>query len=332
MMDTTGEKMDKAPFALPKISCIVPVYNVEKYLRRCLDSILAQTFKDFELILIDDGSPDECPAICDEYVKKDVRVKVVHKENGGLPTARKTGFDCVRGDYVVFIDSDDWIENFYLEDMYNSAINNGSDFVFCALTKHHKNKMLVEDIVLPSDKKEFPYFYLHYPIYMNSFCNKLIKTNLFKKEDVYFPFGISIAEDLFVTLKLVFYADNITQVHKGLYNYDRTNETSITHNINIKYAKDYLKVGDDLLHFISSHNMEGYEIIPYFYFLKSKLVVLSHGEIEKKSWLDMHPECNRFIWKVPLRFDYKLMLLLASKRLFALAGFIQKTKLRFKKV
>lgn len=316
----------------PKISCIVPVYNVEKYLRRCLDSIRAQTFTDFECICIDDGSPDGCGKILDEYAKLDGRFRVIHQENAGVSVARNAGLNVARGEWIAFVDSDDWVENFYLEDMYNSAINNGSDLVFCGLTKHYKNKMFVEDIVLPSDKKKFPYFYLHYPVYMNSLCNKLIKTNLLHKEDVSFPFGIPIAEDLLVILKLVYYADNITQIHKELYNYDRTNETSATHKINIKHAKDYLEVGEGLLHFISSHNAEGYEIIPNFYFLKSKLVVLVHGGIEKKPWFDMHPECNRFIWKVPLRFDYKLMLWFASKRLFALAGSIQKTKLRFKKV
>lgn len=329
-----GEGMNRQSGAehFPKISCIVPVYNVEKHLRRCIGSFLAQTFTDFELILVDDGSPDGCPAICDEYAEKDERVHVIHQANAGVSVARNAGLDAARGEYVCFVDSDDWIENSYLEDMYDSAINNSSDLVFCGMTKHHGNKMLVEDGVLPSDKKEFPYLYLHYPVYMNSLCNKLIKTNLLHKEDVFFPCGITIAEDLLVILKLVYYADNITQVHKELYNYDRTNESSVTHTINIKHAKDYLKVGEDLLHFISSHNVEGYEIIPNFYFLKSKLLFLVYGGIEKKMWLDMHPGCNQFIWKVPLRFDYKLMLWLASKGLFALAGFIQKTKLRFKKV
>lgn len=315
----------------PFISVIVAVYNVEKYIRRCLDSILAQTFRDFELIIVDDGSPDECPAICDEYASKDERIKVVHKENGGLAAARKTGVEHAHGEYVAFVDGDDWVEDSYLEDMYGSAISNGSDLVFCGLKKHLRNKTLAEDIVLPSDKKQFPYFYLHYPIYMNSFWNKLIKTNLFQKEDVTFPFGTSMAEDLFVTLKLVYYATNVTQVHKELYNYDKTNESSITHTVNIKHAQDYLRVGEDLSRFISFHNAERYEIIPIFYLLKSKLLFLMHGQIEKNMWLNMHPECNQFIWKVPLRLYYKFMLWFASKRLFFLARFIQKTKLIFKK-
>ena len=97
------------------ISVIVPVYKVEKYLHRCIDSVLAQTFTDFELILVDDGSPDNCGKICEEYAEKDERIHVIHKENGGLSSARNAGLDIATGDYIVFIDSDDYVENCLLQ-------------------------------------------------------------------------------------------------------------------------------------------------------------------------------------------------------------------------
>ncbi len=97
------------------ISVIVPVYKVEKYLRRCIDSILAQTYKDFEALLVDDGSPDACPQICDEYARLDPRVKVIHKPNGGLISARNVGIKAARGDYICYVDSDDWIKENMLE-------------------------------------------------------------------------------------------------------------------------------------------------------------------------------------------------------------------------
>ena len=92
------------------ISVIVPVYNTEKYLGRCVDSIINQTYTNLEIILVDDGSPDNSPAICDEYAKKDQRIKVIHKENGGLSSARNAGLDIAKGDFISFIDSDDWVE------------------------------------------------------------------------------------------------------------------------------------------------------------------------------------------------------------------------------
>ncbi|OUQ56652.1 hypothetical protein B5E58_10530, partial [Tyzzerella sp. An114] len=93
-----------------KISVIVPIYNVEKYLNRCVDSIINQTYKNLEIILVDDGSPDNCGKICDEYAKKDNRIKVVHKENGGVSSARNVGLNIATGDYIGFVDGDDWID------------------------------------------------------------------------------------------------------------------------------------------------------------------------------------------------------------------------------
>jgi glycosyltransferase involved in cell wall biosynthesis len=113
---------------MPCVSVIIPVYNVEKYLKRCVDSVLCQTLDDIEIILVDDSSPDGSGIICDSYLSDD-RVKVVHKENGGLSSARNAGLDIACGDYVFFLDSDDWIDENGLEILYNKAIFTGVDFV-----------------------------------------------------------------------------------------------------------------------------------------------------------------------------------------------------------
>ncbi len=117
----------------PKISCIVPVYNVEKYLHRCIDSILAQTFTDFELILVDDGSPDGCPAICDEYAEKDGRVRVIHQANAGVSAARNAGLDAARGEWITFVDSDDWVERDFLFEQFSDATSGNFEAVVCGL-------------------------------------------------------------------------------------------------------------------------------------------------------------------------------------------------------
>nr|WP_288603766.1 glycosyltransferase family 2 protein [uncultured Treponema sp.] len=117
---------------------MVPVYNVEKYIRRCLDSIKGQSLPDFECILIDDGSPDNSPVICDEYAKKDNRIKVIHKVNGGVSSARNAGLDAAKGEWVCFVDSDDWVENNYLQELENKNEGN-CDLVFFNIVDEFKN-------------------------------------------------------------------------------------------------------------------------------------------------------------------------------------------------
>ena len=123
-----------------QISVVVPVYKVEPYLRKCLDSIVNQTYRDLEIILIDDGSPDNCGRICDEYAERDARIRVVHQENSGLSAARNAGLKLVSGSYIGFVDSDDWIE----PDMYSYLLGNAleyqADIAVCSRTEQHMDR------------------------------------------------------------------------------------------------------------------------------------------------------------------------------------------------
>lgn len=122
---------------LPKVSIIVPIYNVEKYLDRCMDSLLNQTLKDIEIIMVDDGSPDRCPQMCDEYAKQDGRIRVIHKKNAGLGYARNSGLEVATGEYVAFVDSDDYVDTSMYEKLYNQAKASKSDAVFCGLRREY---------------------------------------------------------------------------------------------------------------------------------------------------------------------------------------------------
>ncbi|WP_148558124.1 glycosyltransferase family 2 protein [Terrisporobacter glycolicus] len=124
---------------MPKVSIIVPIYKVEKYLRQCIDSIINQSLKDIEIILVDDGSPDNCPRICDEYKEKDIRIKVIHKKNGGLSSARNAGMKIATGEYIGFVDSDDYIENDMYKKMYNTAKKYDVDLVMSDYYKVNGN-------------------------------------------------------------------------------------------------------------------------------------------------------------------------------------------------
>ena len=146
----------------PTISVVVPVYNVEKYLDRCVESILAQSFSDFELILVDDGSPDRCPVMCDEWAQKDSRISVIHKSNGGLPDARNAGIAKAEGKYMAFVDSDDWVEKDFLQTLYTGIVEHNADVVQCNFQHVHTDTLIpsgykaeildetyIKDVLLP---------------------------------------------------------------------------------------------------------------------------------------------------------------------------------------
>ena len=128
-----------------KISIIVPVYKVEKYLDKCVNSIVGQTYKNLEIILVDDGSPDNCPAMCDEWAQKDSRIKVIHKKNGGLSSARNAGLDACTGDYIGFVDSDDWIEPDMYEYLLNIGMKNNADVSRCEFVIEAENSDITVD-------------------------------------------------------------------------------------------------------------------------------------------------------------------------------------------
>lgn len=174
------------------VSVVVPVYNVEKYLRRCVDSILAQTYTNLEIILIDDGSSDSCPAICDEYAEKDDRIKVIHKENGGVSSARNAGLRIFSGDYLTFIDSDDFVGEKYIENL----VKNTADGVGIVISSYKSVSSELKPIetaleidkdtaVQINDKFDFTQKTINHKICCKLF-SKYILTNLFFCEDIFF--------------------------------------------------------------------------------------------------------------------------------------------------
>ena len=128
------------------ISVVVPIYNVENYIKKCVDSILSQTYKNLEIILVDDGSPDRCGEICDKWTKKDNRIKVIHKENGGLSDARNSGIEIAKGDYLSFIDSDDYVNKDFIKILYNLLIEdkNLRKKLSCNLKKENEASSILE--------------------------------------------------------------------------------------------------------------------------------------------------------------------------------------------
>ncbi|BDP63405.1 hypothetical protein EfmJHP80_09010 [Enterococcus faecium] len=181
-----------------------PVYNVEKYLKKCVDSILGQTFTDFELLLIDDGSTDNSGSICDELAKTDNRIKVIHKENGGLSDARNIGIEVAKGDFIGFIDSDDYIDEDMYAFLYNNILKYDAELSMCGIYDVHKNKEIKKltpfsQLVTKSEAIELV---LDGKLVVANAVSKLYKKELF--ENVRYPKG-KIAEDAAVFLRTYFY-------------------------------------------------------------------------------------------------------------------------------
>lgn len=210
---------------MPKISIIVPIYNVEDYLPRCIDSILAQTFSDFELILVDDGSPDNCGEICDEYAKKDDRIVVIHKENGGLADARNAGIAVAKGEYFGFIDSDDWIDPNMYQVLYNIATKNDADISECSFAQCSDNITInqPQKIVEKEFTKEDAIIQLYSGDVYGTIVvwNKLYRNVLFN--ELKFQTG-KICEDQYIIPKLFYSANRIVSCdYIGYYYFYREN-------------------------------------------------------------------------------------------------------------
>lgn len=216
----------------PIVSIIVPVYKAEAYLARCINSILKQTFTHFELLLIDDGSPDKSGDICDTFAKQDSRVRVFHNENGGVSSARQCGLDNVRGDYVIHVDPDDWVESSMLEELYEKAVHDNSDMVICdyywdngGVSKiiEQKPSSLDNETVL-SDM----FGHLH-----GSLWNKLVRVESYKRDNINFAKNINLYEDLIFNIKLLKNPIQISYLNKPFYHYiQNENPNSLTRAYN----------------------------------------------------------------------------------------------------
>lgn len=222
---------------LPLVSVIVPVYKVEPYLRKCLDSIIKQTWQKLEIILVDDGSPDDCGKICDEYAQKDKRIKVFHKQHGGLSDTRNYGIIRARGEYLGFVDSDDWIELNMYEMLVKSAVDNKADLVICGVFHEYTGKL---GTFSPGEKKYSNNVDLVKALFkgkigegvMNKLYHKRCFTNIF------FPEG-HVYEEFATTYRICLNITNAVCISNQLYHYRMNREGSITQTCTLENMVDY---------------------------------------------------------------------------------------------
>jgi len=203
------------------ISVIVPVYKVEKYLNKCVESILAQTYKNLEIILVDDGSPDGCPAICDEWAKRDTRIHVIHKINGGLSDARNAGLQLATGQYVAFVDSDDWLEPNMYERLYEVLTDTSADIVECGVLFEDDDGNILRDrkcerpIHIYTAREALRQLVLEDGVYQTVW-NKIYRRTVLDGID--FPVG-KCNEDEFWTYRVIDCASSYAVIEDTLYHY-----------------------------------------------------------------------------------------------------------------
>ena len=236
-----------------KVSVIVPVYNVEKYIDKCLDSLVNQTLKDIEIIVVNDGSPDNSQKIIDKYVKKyPNKVKSFIKENGGQGSARNLGMEYAKGEYISFVDSDDWIDFDALEKMYDLAKKEKSDIVICDMIDHYPDYEIYHNCTKYNSVFEVT----------PSACNKIFKRSTIKD----FNFLSKLwYEDFNFTTKVLFNTDKISNISKGFYHCNCGHVSTMCNNNSLKNL-DIIIIIDDIIKYLKENNKYDRNIISYLIF------------------------------------------------------------------
>lgn len=260
----------------PAISLVMPVYNVEKFLNKALTSVENQTFTDFEMIIVDDGSNDKSCEIAEEFCNKNSNFKLIKQENSGPAAARNTGVSHCKGQYIAFMDSDDYLEKNFLEELYNLAQKTGADITCCNFNMYFPNKNL--KIYMPFNSLPGVYtkskalrklildISVHYFIW-----NKLYKKELFLERNI--KFDNMYFEDISTSPRLFYFAKTVAFTSKALYNYTMR-ENSILHSINAKKVNDYIKALGIIKSFLEENNdYEKYSGHVWVYAQRVKFVV-----------------------------------------------------------
>lgn len=265
-----------------KVSIVLPVYNVADYLKECIQSILNQTFKEYELILVDDGSTDGSEIMCDQYKKKDERIVVVHQKNGGLSAARNTGMNYAKAEYITFIDSDDFVGPQYIELLYESVIKNDADISICDYKEVSQNATIgsidycekdnIKELSLDKEETIKQVYKTDYHGIEFVSWAKIYKLDLFKSNDIYFPEG-RLHEDAFTTYKLFYISKKITYIDIPLYFYRIRSGSIMTSEFSEKRLDMICATREEYQFFKKNDNYELMRLAFFDHLHKVKLIL-----------------------------------------------------------
>ncbi len=243
----------------PKISIIVPVYNVEQYLSRCVDSILAQEFTDFELLLVEDGSPDRCGQICDEYARHDARIRVFHKPNGGVSSARNVGIKEARGDYFWFVDSDDYVLTGSFDIIFKAVQTEEADVYEFAFNRDNKKCSLANESFSLHCNDRIIRFYLRSPKF--HLWNKIFSKKIIN--EVFFIEGIAIGEDFLFNLSVFNKSKSFIYIDRPIYQYFDNRDGSAMSTVSEEvWSKNMNIVFDYIANHRNNYSPKNYSAIP----------------------------------------------------------------------
>lgn len=299
---------------MPEISIIVPVYKVEQYLDRCINSILQQTFQDFELILVDDGSPDACPKMCDEWAKKDKRIRVLHKENGGQSSARNYGLDAATGKYIGFVDSDDWIAKDMYEYLYQLLASYNVDIAMCdyVRTKKQIEVKKTDEIISIYFEKEIDKFFYRIDGGKSFYS---VWNRLYKREqliDIKFIEG-KINEDVDFTYKVYKKVKKIAVSNQVKYFYFKNDNGITRRKLSLKDL-DLFEIWDGIVE--KERNTDNYEWavlnrMRATFTLYTKFCIYGKGkELNKKQLLEWKKEIQNNYADINTLLNWKRKILL----------------------
>lgn len=289
----------------PKISFVIPVYKVEKYINECVDSILNQLTDACEMILVDDGSPDRSGVICDSYAAKDSKVRVVHQKNGGLANARNTGLDHAQGEYVAFVDSDDYLDGQCVSKILNWITLGGADICFMRAMKVFPDgkQQLLDDEMNPemlTGSKESAIKYLsECSKYPGSPCTKIFKRSLIETNNLRFPDDRRVSEDLGFVLQCILRAESYDALPIDYYYYRQAREGSITNRVTYKSfwgLKAFVEESTDFLteNKVPKGNIERYAMS--FVAYEFSIMIWQYSRIGEEFKSEAAKTLNEYSW------------------------------------
>ena len=274
------------------ISVIIPIYKVEEYLDACVTSVLAQTHKNLEIILVDDGSPDHCPRMCDDWAEKDNRIRVIHKPNGGLSDARNAGIDIATGDYIAFVDSDDYIKPDMMEKLYAAIRKENADIAACGFLNCEGGNQTAwgcRDFAgIPEEIFALLYQDTAYPV---AACNKLYRRECWQK--LRFPVG-KTCEDAFTTYRLIHNARRIVMIPQALYCYRIRPGSIMTAAFSLK-KMDEEEAWRSNYEFMEQHHPQFRKAAFDFYLQRVNHLIGTMGESDRITFAPQYQQLRRIL-------------------------------------